>query len=195
MNLSRHRPYLHSRPEDNWTRRVDELVSTQSGHASMLSSFSVDVYDLVSATDPYSRPDEKRGGAWMDEVAGQSKQFAPPGQKVRLPVAHMVSLKPFHVSQNRDSSLRHRPVLAAWRKAGWRLDGPAHRSEQAVCSGGAESATARLQHGAPALRRQALGRSQADVCPAWTSLENGSASRMLLSAATAAVAAAAFVGP
>lgn len=58
----------------------------------------------------------------MDEVAGQSKQFAPPGQKIRLPVAHMVSLKPFHVSQNRDSSLRHRPVLAAWRKAGWRLD-------------------------------------------------------------------------
>ena len=23
--------------------------------------------------DPYSRPEEKRGGAWMDEVAGQSK--------------------------------------------------------------------------------------------------------------------------
>jgi oligopeptidase A len=40
--------------------------------------------------DPYSRPEEKRGGAWMDEVCGQSKQFAPPGQSVRLPVAHMV---------------------------------------------------------------------------------------------------------
>lgn len=23
--------------------------------------------------DPYSRPEEKRGGAWMDEVAGQSR--------------------------------------------------------------------------------------------------------------------------
>lgn len=33
---------------------------------------------------------EKRGGAWMDEVCGQSKLFAEPGETVRLPVAHMV---------------------------------------------------------------------------------------------------------
>lgn len=33
---------------------------------------------------------EKRGGAWMDEVAGQSRLFAGPGEQVRLPVAHMV---------------------------------------------------------------------------------------------------------
>lgn len=33
---------------------------------------------------------EKRGGAWMDEVAGQSRLFAAPGESVRLPVAHMV---------------------------------------------------------------------------------------------------------
>lgn len=33
---------------------------------------------------------EKRGGAWMDEVVGQSRLLAPPGQKLRLPVAHMV---------------------------------------------------------------------------------------------------------
>jgi len=40
--------------------------------------------------DPYSRPAEKRGGAWMAEVVGQSRLFAPPGAAVRLPVAHMV---------------------------------------------------------------------------------------------------------
>lgn len=40
--------------------------------------------------DPYSRPAEKRGGAWMDEVLGRSKLLAPPGESVRLPVAHMV---------------------------------------------------------------------------------------------------------
>lgn len=40
--------------------------------------------------DAYSRPAEKRPGAWMAEVVGQSKQFAPAGAKVRLPVAHMV---------------------------------------------------------------------------------------------------------
>lgn len=44
--------------------------------------------------DPYSRPDEKRGGAWMDEVVGRSIACASGGgnddEKVRLPVAHMV---------------------------------------------------------------------------------------------------------
>lgn len=40
--------------------------------------------------DPYSRPSEKRGGAWMDEVLGRSRLLAPADRKVRLPVAHMV---------------------------------------------------------------------------------------------------------
>lgn len=40
--------------------------------------------------DPYSRPEEKRGGAWMDEVCGRSTLLAPSGAKVRLPIAHMV---------------------------------------------------------------------------------------------------------
>ena len=40
--------------------------------------------------DPYSRPSEKRGGAWMDEVFARSKLFAPKGSRARLPVAHMV---------------------------------------------------------------------------------------------------------
>jgi oligopeptidase A len=36
------------------------------------------------------RPAEKRGGAWMAEVVGQSRLMAGPGETVRLPVAHMV---------------------------------------------------------------------------------------------------------
>jgi len=40
--------------------------------------------------DPYSRPAEKRGGAWMAEVVGRSALFAPEGTAARLPVAHMV---------------------------------------------------------------------------------------------------------
>jgi Zn-dependent oligopeptidase len=40
--------------------------------------------------DPYSRPSEKRGGAWMDEVLGRSRLLALKGSLVRLPVAHMV---------------------------------------------------------------------------------------------------------
>ena len=40
--------------------------------------------------DPYTRPAEKRGGAWMDDVVGRSAAMASPGSDVRLPTAHMV---------------------------------------------------------------------------------------------------------
>ncbi|XVF61468.1 hypothetical protein PTKIN_Ptkin08bG0131700 [Pterospermum kingtungense] len=40
--------------------------------------------------DPYSRPSEKRGGAWMDEVVARSRVLSRSGTTARLPVAHMV---------------------------------------------------------------------------------------------------------
>jgi oligopeptidase A len=40
--------------------------------------------------DPYSRPAEKRGGAWMDECVGRSSLLAVEHQAVRLPVAYLV---------------------------------------------------------------------------------------------------------
>jgi oligopeptidase A len=39
--------------------------------------------------DPYSRPAEKRGGAWMDMLVGRSRACAPPGKAVRLPVCYV----------------------------------------------------------------------------------------------------------
>ncbi|GAB4366938.1 MAG: M3 family metallopeptidase [Elainellaceae cyanobacterium] len=40
--------------------------------------------------DPYSRPAEKRGGAWMDECIGRAKVETVDGETVRLPVAYLV---------------------------------------------------------------------------------------------------------
>ncbi len=40
--------------------------------------------------DPYSRPQDKRGGAWMNECVGRSRQLAAAGQALRLPVAYLV---------------------------------------------------------------------------------------------------------
>jgi oligopeptidase A len=40
--------------------------------------------------DPYSRPAEKRGGAWMNECVGRSRLLADPGQSLRLPVAYLI---------------------------------------------------------------------------------------------------------
>ncbi len=39
--------------------------------------------------DPYARPEEKRGGAWMDELCGRSTVCAPRCHPVRLPVAYV----------------------------------------------------------------------------------------------------------
>ena len=39
--------------------------------------------------DPYARPEEKRGGAWMDELCGRSTVCAPVGREIRLPVAYV----------------------------------------------------------------------------------------------------------
>lgn len=58
--------------------------------------------------DPYSRPAEKRGGAWMDEVCGQSRLFARDGESVRLPVAHMVC--------NQTPPIGDKPSLMTWRE-------------------------------------------------------------------------------
>ncbi|CAI5490984.1 unnamed protein product, partial [Closterium sp. Naga37s-1] len=40
--------------------------------------------------DPYSRPAEKRSGAWMDGICNRSGLFAAPGAAARLPVTHIV---------------------------------------------------------------------------------------------------------
>ncbi len=40
--------------------------------------------------DPYSRPGEKNGGAWMDECVARSRLLAAPGEACRLPVAHVI---------------------------------------------------------------------------------------------------------
>ena len=40
--------------------------------------------------DPYSRPAEKRGGAWMDDCLGRSRTLAAPDEAVRLPIAYLV---------------------------------------------------------------------------------------------------------
>jgi oligopeptidase A len=54
------------------------------------------VYDAQGADiaafylDPYSRPAEKRGGAWMDECVGRSGLLAVGNQAVRLPVAYLI---------------------------------------------------------------------------------------------------------
>ena len=40
--------------------------------------------------DPFSRPSEKRGGAWMNEVVGRSALFPQASGRARIPVAYLI---------------------------------------------------------------------------------------------------------
>lgn len=59
---------------------------------------SVSFYEVTSGdeviagfyVDPYARPGEKRGGAWMNTVVGRNRSLAGPGQSSSLPVALFV---------------------------------------------------------------------------------------------------------
>ena len=44
----------------------------------------------VCFLDPYARPAEKRGGAWMNSAMGRSAALAPPGAARQLPVCYLV---------------------------------------------------------------------------------------------------------
>ncbi|MFT7578889.1 MAG: oligopeptidase A [Myxococcota bacterium] len=51
-----------------------------------------DAGDVVAGffLDPYSRPEDKRGGAWMNECVNRSTRLVAAGKDVRIPVAYLV---------------------------------------------------------------------------------------------------------
>ncbi|CAD7949665.1 unnamed protein product [Amoebophrya sp. A25] len=82
---------------------IVELASTDAAFGSLGVSIwhpDVKVFEIKREgkavsyffLDPYSRPETKKGGAWMDEVAGRTANpsLVPSGNNVRLPIAHMV---------------------------------------------------------------------------------------------------------
>ena len=76
--------------------------------------------------DPYSRPADKRGGAWMNECVGRSSLFGTPEAPVRLPVAYLVcnQTPPLRDTSDgtrahsgaTDQTLRNQPSLMTFRE-------------------------------------------------------------------------------
>ncbi|XP_057430702.1 factor of DNA methylation 5-like isoform X2 [Lotus japonicus] len=60
--------------------------------------------------DPYSRPAEKRQGAWMDEMFARSRVLSRDGTSTRFPVAHMLC--------NQTSSVGNKPSLMTFCEKG-----------------------------------------------------------------------------
>lgn len=84
--------------------------------------------------DPYSRPSEKKGGAWMDEVLGRSRLLAPKGSRARLPVAHMVCNQTPPVG-SKPSLMTFREVETVFHEFGHALQHMLTREDEGLVSG------------------------------------------------------------
>ncbi|XXG63604.1 hypothetical protein AAC387_Pa05g1752 [Persea americana] len=84
--------------------------------------------------DPYSRPSEKRGGAWMDEVVGRSRALAHGADSVRLPVVHIVCNQTPPVG-DKPSLMTFREVEAVFHEFGHALQHMLTKQDEGFVSG------------------------------------------------------------
>ncbi|KAI4387178.1 hypothetical protein MLD38_005028 [Melastoma candidum] len=84
--------------------------------------------------DPYSRPSEKRGGAWMDEVVSRSRVFSHDGSRARLPIAHMVCNQTPPVG-NKPSLMTFREVETVFHEFGHALQHMLTKEDEGLVAG------------------------------------------------------------
>ncbi|XP_027076329.1 probable cytosolic oligopeptidase A [Coffea arabica] len=84
--------------------------------------------------DPYSRPSEKRGGAWMDEVVSRSRVLSRDGVSPRLPVAHMVCNQMPPVG-NKPSLMTFREVETVFHEFGHALQHMLTKQDEGLVAG------------------------------------------------------------
>ncbi|KAH6805367.1 Enolase [Perilla frutescens var. frutescens] len=84
--------------------------------------------------DPYSHPSEKRGGAWIDEVVGQSRIMSQDGSSPRLLIAHMVCNQMPHVG-DKPSPMTFHEVETVFHEFGHALQQMLTRQERSTVVG------------------------------------------------------------
>ena len=84
--------------------------------------------------DPYSRPSEKRGGAWMNECTGRSRLFRDAQGGLRRPVAYLVCNQSPPID-GRPSLMRFREVETLFHEFGHALQHMLTRVEYGLASG------------------------------------------------------------
>ena len=84
--------------------------------------------------DPYSRPAEKRPGAWMNDCVGRSAACAPEGQAVRLPVAYLVCNQTPPVD-GKPSLMTFREVETLFHEFGHALQHMLTTVDEGMCAG------------------------------------------------------------
>ncbi|KAL2239895.1 UNVERIFIED_CONTAM: Organellar oligopeptidase A, chloroplastic/mitochondrial [Sesamum indicum] len=84
--------------------------------------------------DPYSRPSEKRGGAWMDVVVGRSCVISSDNISPRLPIAHIVCNQT-PPTRDKPSLMTIREVEAVFHEFGHALQHMLTKQDEGLVSG------------------------------------------------------------
>ncbi|KAL5556686.1 hypothetical protein UlMin_038922 [Ulmus minor] len=84
--------------------------------------------------DPYTRPSEKKGGAWMNEVFARSRVLSRDGTSARLPVAHMVCNQSPPVG-NKPSLMTFREIETVFHEFGHALQHMLTKQDEGLVAG------------------------------------------------------------
>ncbi|CAM8964493.1 unnamed protein product [Rhodiola kirilowii] len=84
--------------------------------------------------DPYSRPSEKQGGAWVDVVVTRSRALSRNGSTIRLPVSHIVCNQTPPVGEH-PSLMTFREVEALFHEFGHALQHLLTQQDESLISG------------------------------------------------------------
>ncbi|XP_043711338.1 organellar oligopeptidase A, chloroplastic/mitochondrial-like [Telopea speciosissima] len=84
--------------------------------------------------DPYSRPNEKQSGAWMESIVGRSRALSHDGTSVRLPIAHMVCNQTPPVG-DKPSLMTFREVKTVFHEFGHALQHMLTKQDEGLISG------------------------------------------------------------
>ncbi|KAJ9699379.1 hypothetical protein PVL29_008128 [Vitis rotundifolia] len=84
--------------------------------------------------DPYARPSEKRGGAWMDVVLGRGRTFSRDDASPRLPIAHIVCNQTPPMG-DKPSLMTFREVEAVFHEFGHALQHMLTKQDESLVSG------------------------------------------------------------
>ncbi|MCL7036498.1 hypothetical protein MKW94_016232 [Papaver nudicaule] len=84
--------------------------------------------------DPYFRPSEKRGGAWMGDAVARSRAFARDGASARLPVAYVVCNQSPPVG-DKPSLMTFREVETVFHEFGHALQHMLTKEDESLVSG------------------------------------------------------------
>ncbi|PIN20266.1 Metalloendopeptidase family - saccharolysin & thimet oligopeptidase [Handroanthus impetiginosus] len=127
----------------NLTKKLFDIDIEPADGIAPVWNKDVDLYKVTDSSgspmsyfyfDPYSRPSEKRSGAWMDVVVGRSRALSSDITYPRLPIAHIVCNQT-PPTKDKPSLMTIREVEAVFHEFGHALQHMLTKQDEGLVSG------------------------------------------------------------